>query len=138
MGRIVSFLIFAAVLAASATCQELFGIPTGFADDGFADDVQHIPARPAYDETQFKGKIVLVTGGSSGIGFATALTFARFGAHVIICSRDSRPDWFTGMFFFISFFLSFFFFFIFVGVFHRFFVMKQVRKLWKRSRTTRL
>lgn len=104
MGRVVlSFLVVVAVLAASAACQELYSTMTGFAGDEYVDEVQHIPARPTYDETQFKGKVVLVTGGSSGIGFATALTLARFGAHVIICSRDFRPDWFTGM---LSFFLS--------------------------------
>jgi len=59
-------------------------------------DVIYLDARPAYDETQFAGKNILVTGGSSGIGFATALTFARFGADVVIVSRDSNPNWFTG------------------------------------------
>ncbi|MFK0162556.1 SDR family NAD(P)-dependent oxidoreductase [Rhizobium sp. NPDC090279] len=33
-------------------------------------------------------KIVLVTGGSSGIGRATALQLAQAGAHVIACGRD--------------------------------------------------
>ena len=115
MGRVVlSFLVVVAVLAASAACQELYSTMTGFAGDEYVDEVQHIPARPTYDETQFKGKVVLVTGGSSGIGFATALTLARFGAHVIICSRDFRPDWFTGMWpfsFFSSPFLAFSFHF---------------------------
>jgi len=60
------------------------------------DDYVTIPARPAYDEKQFIGKKILVTGGSSGIGFGTALTLARFGADVLICSRDSNSSWFTG------------------------------------------
>jgi len=51
---------------------------------------------PSFRWDQFLGKVVLVTGGSSGIGFGTALNFARFGARVIICSRDSNPAWFNG------------------------------------------
>ena len=34
------------------------------------------------------GKIVCVTGGNSGIGLATACSFAKEGASVIICGRD--------------------------------------------------
>jgi len=51
---------------------------------------------PSFRWDQFLGKTVLVTGGSSGIGFGTALNFARFGARVVICSRDSNPAWFNG------------------------------------------
>ena len=34
------------------------------------------------------GKVVLITGGSSGIGLATALKFAEAGATTLICGRD--------------------------------------------------
>jgi NAD(P)-dependent dehydrogenase (short-subunit alcohol dehydrogenase family) len=35
-----------------------------------------------------RGKTVLITGGSRGLGFALAREFARHGAHVVICARD--------------------------------------------------
>ncbi len=52
----------------------------------------------------YSGKTVLVTGGVSGIGAATALAFKRAGAHVIACgltaaeldAARANPD-FTGM-----------------------------------------
>jgi NAD(P)-dependent dehydrogenase (short-subunit alcohol dehydrogenase family) len=39
--------------------------------------------------TRFQGKSVLVTGGSSGIGLATAKAFAAEGARVVITGRDA-------------------------------------------------
>lgn len=39
---------------------------------------------------EMKGKIALVTGGSSRVGLATAAAFARKGATVILASRDKK------------------------------------------------
>ncbi len=40
----------------------------------------------------FKDKVILITGGSSGIGAATALRFARDGAQVVIGARRKEQS----------------------------------------------
>ena len=39
---------------------------------------------------KMQGKVILITGGSSGIGYATAEAFAREGASVVIASRGEK------------------------------------------------
>jgi 3-oxoacyl-[acyl-carrier protein] reductase len=41
-------------------------------------------------DLQLKGRRVLVTGGSKGIGLATAISFAREGAHPVLVSRSAQ------------------------------------------------
>lgn len=38
----------------------------------------------------FEGQVAIVTGGSDGIGFATAKLVARRGAHVVLCGRRKQ------------------------------------------------
>ena len=38
---------------------------------------------------RMKGRVAFITGGSDGIGRATAIRLAEEGAHVVICAR--RP-----------------------------------------------
>lgn len=41
-----------------------------------------------FHTTEFSGKVVLITGGTSGIGLATAILFAQHGARVYVCGRN--------------------------------------------------
>ena len=41
---------------------------------------------------EFEGKVALITGGSSGIGRATAIAFAKKGAKIVIASRREKES----------------------------------------------
>jgi NAD(P)-dependent dehydrogenase (short-subunit alcohol dehydrogenase family) len=42
------------------------------------------------DKKKFKNKVVVITGGASGIGLATALEFAKSGAKIALLDMDSK------------------------------------------------
>ncbi|XP_048374275.1 17-beta-hydroxysteroid dehydrogenase 14-like [Sphaerodactylus townsendi] len=43
-------------------------------------------------QLRYPGKVVIVTGGTSGIGLATVREFARHGANVVFCSKPSEAE----------------------------------------------
>ncbi len=43
-----------------------------------------------YPEVNLSGKVALVTGGNTGIGYETAKGLARFGAHTFIACRSKE------------------------------------------------
>lgn len=73
----------------AASCREkrMFGIP-----------INARPKSPCWKNMNVKGKVCLVTGGSSGIGASTALLLAYRGAHVVSVSRSGvarKPELFS-------------------------------------------
>jgi NAD(P)-dependent dehydrogenase (short-subunit alcohol dehydrogenase family) len=47
--------------------------------------------QPLFASQQLRGKVAIITGGSSGIGRAVALEFGRAGVHVSFCFLDDGP-----------------------------------------------
>ena len=46
--------------------------------------------RSASRPSDMRGKVAVITGGNTGIGYATAKTLAVLGAHVIIACRSEK------------------------------------------------
>lgn len=53
---------------------------------------KHIPAGELTDDDRLDGKRVVITGSSSGLGFATAVGMAKRGAEVVMAARSGIPS----------------------------------------------
>ena len=51
--------------------------------------MKHAIPKPSYEKNKFEGKVIIITGSSSGIGQAAALLFALEGASVTIHGQNA-------------------------------------------------
>lgn len=65
----------------------LAGVATTFAEKGQANQSRPQPTAAIDQAGKFAGKVVLITGATSGIGETTARMFAKEGAKVFFCGR---------------------------------------------------
>ena len=69
---------------------ELIYIPVGLVIFGYLANKLYFSGGVCKSKNRLDGKITIITGSNTGIGYETALDFAKRGAHVIMACRDMK------------------------------------------------
>jgi NAD(P)-dependent dehydrogenase (short-subunit alcohol dehydrogenase family) len=77
-------------ILAGATVGAAVGLAAGLAGGVALGHAGNLPQQKPSDRRRFDGKVVIVTGGTSGIGRAAAIMFAAEGGKVAFCGRNEE------------------------------------------------